>query len=127
MALSRRCVTLRSEVNAMDPLRKPDRVTGQAQWFSLAEASSIGIAMAVAIAIGAFGGQWLQEHVTHWRPWTFYIGFFIGLGAAANIVVRTALKFQAYLDQEAEDEVARGPETAPAEDPGRGDEPGDRV
>ncbi len=102
----------------MHPLRKPDRVTGQAQWFSLAEVSSIGIAMAVAIAIGAFGGRWLQENVTHWRPWTFYIGFLVGLGAAANIVVRTAIKFQAYLDAEEEAEGEAGQERPPEDEPG---------
>ncbi len=106
----------------MHPLRKPDRVTGQAQWFSLAEVSSIGIAMAVAIAIGAFGGRWLQENVTHWRPWTFYIGFLIGLGAAANIVVRTAIKFQAYLDAEEAEEAEEARKSG--QEPAREDELG---
>ncbi len=56
--------------------------------------------MAVAIAIGAWGGRWLENNVTHWKPWTFYIGLFVGLGAAVNAVVRTARKFQRIIDHD---------------------------
>lgn len=72
----------------------------QARWFQLAEAGSLGIEMAVAIAIGAFGGMWLERHVTHWAPWTTYIGLAVGIGAAGLAVVRTARKFAARIEAE---------------------------
>lgn len=72
----------------------------RAQWFKLAEAASVGIEMAVAVAIGHFGGRYLQDHVTHWAPWTHRIGLFVGFGAAVMAVVRTAVHFKRYLDAE---------------------------
>ncbi len=77
--------------------RPPER---RARWYELSEAASLGIEMAVAIAIGAWGGRWLENNVTHWKPWTFYIGLTIGIGAAVNGVVRTARKFQRIVEHE---------------------------
>jgi len=87
----------------------PDR---RARWYELSEAASLGIEMAVAIAIGAWGGRWLENNVTHWSPWTFYIGLTIGIGAAVNGVVRTARKFQRII---AHDEKLQAEEDAAAE------------
>ncbi|HEY8379012.1 MAG TPA: hypothetical protein VIK91_21115, partial [Nannocystis sp.] len=42
--------------------------------------------------------------VTHWAPWTSYIGLGVGIGAAALTIVRTARKFSARI--EAEDRAA---------------------
>ncbi|MGB1274507.1 MAG: AtpZ/AtpI family protein [Nannocystaceae bacterium] len=104
----------------------PDR---RARWYELSEAASLGIEMAVAIAIGAWGGRWLETNVTHWKPWTFYIGLTIGIGAAVNGVVRTARKFQRIIAHDeklqAEEEAAAqarfadlANSTAPEADPG---------
>ncbi|HGG56523.1 MAG TPA: AtpZ/AtpI family protein, partial [Nannocystis exedens] len=82
--------------------KRPER----AQWFELAEAASVGIEMAVAIAIGHFGGLWLEKNVTHWAPQTRWIGLAVGLGAAILAVVRTALVFQAKLAKEEAAEAA---------------------
>lgn len=82
----------------------PERPRKQAQWYQLTEASSVGLEMAVAVAIGAFGGMWLQNHVTHWRPWTLYLGLAVGIGAAAKAVVRAVRKIQRI---EAAEEAAR--------------------
>jgi len=78
----------------------------RAQWFKLAEAASVGIEMAVAVGIGHFGGRYLQEHVTHWAPWTYWIGLTVGFGAAGMAVVRTAVHFQRHLAAEEADEAA---------------------
>lgn len=80
--------------------RKREPLLKQARWFQLAEAGSVGIEMAVAIAIGAFGGMWLERHVTHWSPWTRHIGLAIGIAAAVLAVIRTARKFTARIEAE---------------------------
>lgn len=84
----------------MSASRKREPLLKQARWFQLAEAGSVGIEMAVAIAIGAFGGMWLERHVTHWSPWTRHIGLAVGLAAAVLAVVRTARKFTARIEAE---------------------------
>lgn len=99
----------------MTTRRKREPLLKQAQWFQLAEAGAVGIEMAVAIAIGAFGGIWLERHVTHWAPWTTYIGLGVGIGAAALAVVRTARKFSARIEAE---ERAAGQSHASNDEPG---------
>ncbi|HRI06760.1 MAG TPA: AtpZ/AtpI family protein [Nannocystaceae bacterium] len=89
----------------------------RAQWFKLAEAASVGIEMAVAVAIGHFGGRYLQDHVTHWAPWTYRIGLIVGFGAAVMAVVRTAVHFKRHLDAEEAAEAARKAAGAQAERP----------
>ncbi|MDC0718182.1 AtpZ/AtpI family protein [Nannocystis bainbridge] len=84
----------------MTERRKREPLLKQARWFQLAEAGSVGIEMAVAIAIGAFGGMYLERHVTHWAPWTTYIGLAVGISAAGLAVVRTARKFSARIEAE---------------------------
>jgi F0F1-type ATP synthase assembly protein I len=86
--------------------KRPER----AQWFELAEAASVGIEMAVAVAIGHFGGLWLERNVTHWAPYTRWLGLAAGLGAAILAIVRTARTFQAKLAKEEAAEAARAAE-----------------
>lgn len=100
--------------------RKP--LLQQAEWFRLTEAGAIGMEMGIAVAIGFFGGRWLERNVTHWSPWTTYLGLAAGIGAAILAIVRTARKFARQLAAE----EARGQsheQSAPAEDPGD-DRPG---
>ncbi|MBK8261541.1 MAG: AtpZ/AtpI family protein [Nannocystis sp.] len=90
----------------------------RAQWFKLAEAASVGIEMAVAVGIGHFGGRYLQDHVTHWAPWTYWIGLSVGFGAAVMAVVRTAVHFQRHLAaEEAEEAAAKAKAQAREKDP----------
>lgn len=72
----------------------------RAAWFELAEAASLGIEMAVSVAIGWFGGRWLETNVTHWAPHTRWLGLAFGLGAAAMAVVRTVIVFRKKLEEE---------------------------
>ena len=99
--------------------KRPER----AQWFELAEAASVGIEMAVAIAIGHFGGLWLEKNVTHWAPQTRWIGLAVGLGAAILAVVRTALVFQAKLAKEEAAEAAAKAAEGSEKVPGSGGVP----
>ena len=54
------------------------------QW---AEAIGLGFEIVTAMAIGTGGGWWLEQHVTHWSPWTTVVGFFFGLGAAIRLTM----------------------------------------
>lgn len=108
-----------SERPKREPLLGPKQP--QAEWFRLTEAASVGMEMAIAVAIGWFGGRWLEANVTHWAPWTSRIGAFVGLGAAALAVVRTARKFSRQLAAEEQAEAARSAaepgETGQSHDP----------
>jgi F0F1-type ATP synthase assembly protein I len=73
----------------------------RAAWFRYTDTASVGIEMVVAIAIGAFGGMWLERNVTHWAPWTTLLGIAVGLGAAVKAVVRTARNYKRELAAEA--------------------------
>ena len=55
--------------------------------------------MAVAVTFCSMGALWLQENVTHWKPWTTLIGVGIGLGAATKAIVRTARNYRRELAQ----------------------------
>jgi F0F1-type ATP synthase assembly protein I len=71
------------------------------------EAASLGIEMAVAVFLGAFGGIWLERNVTHVAPWTSLAGLAIGLGAAVVAVVRTVRNFHAREAARRRDEERR--------------------
>lgn len=81
-----------------DPKRAP--IVERARWFQMTEAASVGIEMAAAVGVGAGLGLYLQNNVTHWAPWTLYIGLGIGLGAATIAVIRTARNFTRVIEAE---------------------------
>ena len=88
---------------------KPPRapIVERARWFQLTEAASVGIEMAAAVGVGAGLGIYLERHVTHWSPWTTYIGLGIGLSAAVLAVVRTARNFGRMIAAEEADEAEK--------------------
>lgn len=90
------------------PQPKKPQIVERARWFQLTEASSIGIEMAAAIGVGAFAGIWLERNVTHWSPWTTYLGLGIGLSAAVLAVLRTVRNFSRVIaaEEAAEAEAA---------------------
>lgn len=71
--------------------------------------------MAVAICLGAFGGKYVQDHWTHWKPWTMLIGLMIGIGAAALAILRVVNEHTAAMKQKAE-MMAERDATAPRPD-----------
>ena len=73
----------------------------RAAWFKATDSASIGIEIVVAIAIGTFGGMWLENHVTHWSPWTTLIGLAVGLAAAGKALARTARNYKRSLQDDA--------------------------
>jgi ATP synthase protein I len=54
---------------------------------------AVGIEVAVAIAIGYFGGQWLDRKFGT-APWLTIIGFAAGIGAAIKALVRVARDYR---------------------------------
>jgi len=76
-----------------DSARAPRR---RAAWYRYGEAASLGIEMAIAVAVGTFGGLWLEARLGG-APWTALAGVLTGIGAAAVAVVRTVTKFHADL------------------------------
>lgn len=97
------------------PPRAP--IVERARWFQLTEAASVGIEMAAAIGVGAGLGIYLERNVTHWAPWTTYIGLGIGLSAAVLAVIRTARNFGRMIEAEEAEEAekaAREPAPTPA-------------
>lgn len=61
----------------------------KAAWVRGAEASSVGIELALAICVPMIGAHYLEAHVTHWSPWTTLLGVLFGLGVAALVLRRT--------------------------------------
>ncbi len=71
--------------------------------------------VAAGHGVGAFLGEsGSSANVTHWAPWTTYIGLGIGLSAAVLAVLRTVRNFSRVI---AAEEAAGAAEAA---GPGRG-------
>ncbi|MEM6995312.1 MAG: AtpZ/AtpI family protein, partial [Myxococcota bacterium] len=80
--------------NESDATRKPVK---KAAWVRGAEASSVGIELAIAIVAPMIGGHYVEKHVTHWAPWTTLIGVFLGLFMAGLVLRRTMRDVQRSL------------------------------
>ena len=59
----------------------------QRMWRLAARYSTVGMEMALSVAIGTFGGLWLDRHFET-SPYLFWFGLVVGLGAAVRAVVR---------------------------------------
>lgn len=88
-------------------MAEPDETSSErepvkkAAWVRGAEASSIGIEIAISICVPMVAAYYLELHVTHWSPWTTLIGVLLGLMVAANGVRRVARQYQAQLRADA--------------------------
>jgi F0F1-type ATP synthase assembly protein I len=74
-----------------------------ASYRRLADASAIGLAFPIAIAIGYFFGQFLDDALGI-APWGTYIFTVIGVGAGFLNAIRMALR----LGGEEDEEIHRG-------------------
>jgi F0F1-type ATP synthase assembly protein I len=57
-----------------------------------ASTGAVGIEIALAIYVGYFGGEWLDNKF-HSTPWLKWIGFAAGIGAAIKSLVRVTRKY----------------------------------
>lgn len=98
-----------------DDAPAPAKKTGKkATWVRGAEASSIGIELAISICVPMIGAHYLERHVTHWSPWTTLVGVVVGLAIGANALTRTARDYQRSLRADAAaDEDADPPKDDP--------------
>ena len=83
----------------------------QRMWRLAGRYSSIGVEMAVCIG----GASWLGHYADKQfdtKPWLFFFGVVVGVGAATKAVVRVAKHFRASTlspDQTSDDESGSGP------------------
>ena len=68
-------------------------------WRTAAQTGAVGIEIAVSIAIGYFGGVWLDGKF-HSTPWLKWIGFGAGIGAAIKALVRVTRSYKKSLNQD---------------------------
>jgi ATP synthase protein I len=77
---------------------------------SAGHAGAIGIEIALAVCVGYFGGQYLDERF-HSTPVFKWIGFAAGVGAAIKALVRVTRQYKRALETDASED-ARREETA---------------
>jgi len=65
-------------------------------WRIAGNTGAVGFEVAVAIAIGYFGGGWLDRKFGT-APWLTYIGFVAGIGAAIKALVRVTRDYKKRL------------------------------
>jgi len=76
---------------------------------------AVGIEVAVAIAIGALGGQWLDRKLGT-NPWLTYIGFIAGIGAAIKALVRVSREYKKRILTQDEGQSPHTPTPANAQE-----------
>ena len=63
--------------------------------------STVGLELALSIAVGYLGGQWLDEKLGT-EPWLEWIGLGFGLAAAAVSLYRAVRRAQRLMEEEDE-------------------------
>jgi ATP synthase protein I len=92
-------VALRSACSALisraprDTATPPIDPEAKKMWRIAGTTGAVGIEIAVAIAIGYLGGNYL-DHKFGTHPWLSYVGFAIGLCAAVKALVRVARAYK---------------------------------
>ena len=66
---------------------------GRKELTKLAGASTIGIEMGLAVAVGYFGGHWLDGQLGT-APYLTYFGLFVGFAAGFKGLYRIAKRYQ---------------------------------
>lgn len=56
-------------------------------WKVAGKYSALGLEMGIGVAMGAGGGNWLDERFGT-KPWGLAVGFVIGIGAACTSAMR---------------------------------------
>ena len=68
-------------------------------WITAGRYSSVGIEMGLAVGVGYFLGDWLDERFDI-APWGLTLGLFAGFGAAVKAIVRIAIRAQKEMESD---------------------------
>jgi len=71
-------------------------------WRTAGTTGAVGIEIAVAIAIGYFGGSFLDRKLGT-APWIGYIGLIAGIGAAVLALVRVTRGYRRETESDTEE------------------------
>ncbi len=61
--------------------------------------ATVGIEIVLSVALGFFGGRWLDDKL-HTAPVLMVLGFFFGVGAAIKAVLRASKEMRVITDRE---------------------------
>ena len=86
--------------------RRPIDPEVKKMWRIAGSTGAVGFEVAVAIAIGYFGGQWLDRKFGT-TPWLTIVGFAAGVGAAIKALVRVTREYRKTLAKDVEQEAKR--------------------
>jgi len=80
-------------------------------WRQAGTTGAVGLEIAAAIAIGYFGGRYLDGWLST-TPWLSWIGFVAGVGAAVKALVRVVRDYRRQEMQDAQEaqDAAKHPE-----------------
>lgn len=70
----------------------------QQDWKGLAGPGTVGLEVALSVAVGLFGGAWLDEKFAT-KPWLTVIGLGYGLAAAGRAIYRALKKANREVEQ----------------------------
>lgn len=68
-------------------------------WRITAETGAVGLEIAAAIAIGYYGGQYLDGKLGT-EPWMKWIGFGAGIGASVKALARVVRRYKKSLEDD---------------------------
>lgn len=71
-------------------------------WRIAGSTGAVGFEIAAAVAIGYFGGNYL-DHRFGTHPWLMYLGLFAGVGAAIKALVRVTREYRRDSEAKRED------------------------
>jgi ATP synthase protein I len=70
----------------------------QQDWKALGSYGTLGIEIALSVALGLLGGQWLDKKL-HTGGWLTWLGFAYGLAAAGRAIYRAMRKSSREADE----------------------------
>jgi ATP synthase protein I len=70
-------------------------------WQVAGTAGALGLEILLALAVGFFGGQWLDRKLGS-GPWLQWIGLVVGVGAAINALVRITRAYKKSIKDDAQ-------------------------
>jgi ATP synthase protein I len=77
-------------------------------WQVAGTAGALGLEILLALAVGFFGGQWLDGKLGT-APWFQWIGLVVGVGAAINALVRITRAYKKSLRDDKPDDAQQDP------------------